>query len=89
MGKIFSFKNLFILSIILIMFLFLKDDGLLDYQRLTNERNQLLSTIQAESNSLDDLKKENIQLQENDRYIEKIAREKWFFRFPNETIINF
>ena len=89
MGKIFSFKNLFILSIILIMFLFLKDDGLLDYQRLTNERNQLLSTIQAESNSLDDLKKENIQLQENDRYIEKIAREKWFFRLPNETIINF
>ena len=89
MGKIFSFKNLFILSIILIMFLFLKDDGLLDYQRLTNERNQLLSTIQAESNSLDDLKKENIQLQENDRYIEKIAREKWFFRLPNETNINF
>ena len=89
MGKILSFKNLFILSIILIMFLFLKDDGLIDYQRLTNERNQLLSTIQAESNSLDDLKKENIQLQENDRYIEKIAREKWFFRFPNETIINF
>ena len=71
------------------MFLFLKDDGLIDYQRLTNERNQLLSTIQDESNSLDDLKKENIQLQENDRYIEKIAREKWFFRFPNETIINF
>ena len=89
MGKILSFKNLFILSILLIMFLFLKDNGLLDYQRLTNERNQLLSTIQAESNSLDDLKKENIQLQENDRYIEKIAREKWFFRFPNETIINF
>ena len=65
------------------------NDGLLDYQRLTNERNQLLSTIQAESNSLDDLKKENIQLQENDRYIEKIAREKWCFRLPNETIINF
>ena len=89
MGKILSFKNLFILSIILIMFLFLKDDGLIDYQRLTNERNQLLSTIQYESNSLYDLKKENIQLQKNDRYIEKIAREKWFFRFPNETIINF
>ncbi len=89
MGKIFSFKNLFILSIILIMFLFLKDDGLIDYQRLANERNQLLSTIQVESNSLYDLKKENIQLQQNDRYIEKIAREKWFFRFPNETIINF
>ena len=52
MGKILSFKNLFILSIILIMFLFLKDDGLIDYQRLANERNQLLSTIQDESNSL-------------------------------------
>ncbi len=89
MGKIFSFKNLFILSIILIMFLFLKDDGLIDYQRLANERNQLLSTIQDKSNALYDLKKENIQLQQNDRYIEKIAREKWFFRFPNETIINF
>ena len=89
MGKIFSFQNLFILSIILIMFLFLKDDGLIDYQRLANEHNQLLSTIHDKSNALYDLKKENIQLQQNDRYIEKIAREKWFFRFPNETIINF
>ena len=89
MGKILSFKNLFILSIILIMFLFLKDDGLIDYQRLSNDRNQLLSAIQDESSTLYDLKKEIIQLQNNDRYIEKIAREKWFFRFPNETIINF
>tara|TARA_A100001037_G_C15053871_1_gene591419 strand:- start:783 stop:1052 length:270 start_codon:yes stop_codon:yes gene_type:complete len=89
MGKIFSFKNLFILSIILIMFLFLKDDGLIDYQRLANERNQLLSTIQDESNSLYDLQKENERFKNDPIYIEKIAREKWFFRFPNETIINF
>ena len=89
MDKILSLKNLFILIVIITMFLFLKDDGVIDYQTLLNERNQLLSKINEKSNQLDDLKKENRLLKNNDQYIEKIAREKYFYLFPKETIINF
>ena len=89
MDKILSLKNLFILIVIIMMFLFLKDDGVIDYQTLLNERNQLLSTVNEQSNQLDDLKEENRLLKNNDQYIEKIAREKYFYLFPKETIINF
>ena len=89
MDKILSLKNLFILIVIITMFLFLKDDGVIDYQTLLNERNQLLSKINEKSNQLDDLKEENRLLKNNDHYIEKIAREKYFYLFPKETIINF
>ena len=89
MDKILSLKNLFILIVIITMFLFLKDDGIIDYQTLLNERNQLLSKVNEKSNQLDDLKEENRLLKNNDQYIEKIAREKYFYIFPKETIINF
>ena len=89
MDKILSLKNLFILIVILTMFLFLKDDGIINYQTLLNEHNQLLSTVNEKSDQLFNLKRENIMLQNNDQYIEKIAREKYFYLFPKETIINF
>jgi len=89
MDKILSLKNLFILIVILTMFLFLKDDGVIDYQTLLNEHNQLLSAVNEKSDQLFNLKRENIMLQNNDQYIEKIAREKYFYLFPKETIINF
>jgi len=89
MDKILSSNNLFILAIIIIIFLFLKDDGIIDYQSLLTERNQLLSNINDKSDQLYDLRQENILLQHNDQYIEKIAREKYFYLFPKETIINF
>ena len=89
MDKILSLKNLFILIVILTMFLFLKDDGIIDYQTLLNEHNQLLSVVNEKSDQLFNLKRENVMLQNNDQYIEKIAREKYFYLFPKETIINF
>ena len=89
MDKIITLKNLFICIILMIMFLFLKDDGILDYRLLLNNKNQLLSKINKKSNELYDLKQENILLEKDNQYIEKIAREKYFFLFPNETIINF
>ena len=89
MDKILSLKILFILIVILTMFLFLKDDGVIDYQTLLNEHNQLLSAVNEKSDQLFNLKRENIMLQNNDQYIEKIAREKYFYLFPKETIINF
>ncbi len=71
------------------MFLFLKDDGIIEYRQLLGVRNQLSSEINLKSDKLYELKKESILLEKNPQYIEKIAREKWFFHFPNETIINF
>ena len=89
MDKIITFKNLFICVVLLIMFLFLKDDGIIDYQVSLNNKNELLSKINKKSNELYDLKQQNILLEKDNQYIEKIAREKYFFLFPNETIINF
>ena len=89
MDKIITFKNLFICIVLLIMFLFLKDAGIIDYRVLLNNKNELLSKINKKSNELYDLKQENLFLEKDNQYIEKIAREKYFFLFPNETIINF
>ena len=89
MDKIITFKNLFICAVLLIMFLFLKDDGIIDYRVLLNNKNELLSKINKKSNELYDLKQENVLLEKDNQHIEKIAREKYFFHFPNETIINF
>jgi len=89
MDKIFSIKNLFIFIIIATIFLFLKDDGIIDYQTLVTQHNQLLIEMNDLSNQLYDLKKENLLLQNNNNYIEKIAREQYFYIFPNETIIHF
>ena len=89
MDKIFSIKNLFIFIIIAIIFLFLKDDGIIDYQTLVTQHNQLLIEMNDLSNQLYHLKKENLLLQNNNNYIEKIAREQYFYIFPNETIIHF
>ena len=89
MDKIINLKNLFICIILAIMFLFMKDDGIIDYRVLLNDKNRLLSKIQEKSNELYDLKQENILLEKDNHHIEKIAREKYFFLFPNETIINF
>tara|TARA_B100001142_G_scaffold96284_2_gene98121 strand:- start:7749 stop:8018 length:270 start_codon:yes stop_codon:yes gene_type:complete len=89
MDKIITLKNLFICIVIMVMFLFMKDDGIIDYSSLSNNKNELLSKIQKKSKELDDLKKENQLLENDDQYIEKIAREKYFFLFPDETIINF
>ena len=89
MDKIFSIKNSFIFIIIATIFLFLKDDGIIDYQTLVTQHNQLLIEMNDLSNQLYDLKKENLLLQNNNNYIEKIAREQYFYIFPNETIIHF
>ena len=89
MDKIITLKNLFICIVIMVMFLFMKDDGIIDYSSLLNNKNELSSKIQKKSKELDDLKKENQLLENDDQYIEKIAREKYFFLFPDETIINF
>ena len=89
MDNIFSLKNLIIVSFLILMFIFIKEDGLIDYQRLSVKSDNLLLQEKALENKLYYLKQENQLLKTNNQYIEKVAREKFFYLFPNETIIHF
>tara|TARA_Y100000746_G_scaffold222193_1_gene222382 strand:+ start:254 stop:523 length:270 start_codon:yes stop_codon:yes gene_type:complete len=89
MANLFSFKNFIIFIILVVTFLTIKDDGVLEYQSLSNDHKQLLLKLNQLSIKLNDLKNENLLLQQNNQYIEKIAREQYFYIFPKETIIHF
>ena len=89
MANLFSFKNFIIFIILVITFLTIKDDSILEYQSLSNNHKQLLLKLNQLSMQLNDLKNENLLLQNNNQYIEKIAREQYFYIFPKETIIHF
>ena len=84
----FFLKVLTSLSICIILYLFMKQDGVIDYYKeyryyetLINEYNEL--SIQLENNQ-----QENHMLKHDKRYIEKIAREEYFYIYPDEIIIN-
>ena len=89
MDNIFSIKNLMIISFLILIFLTIKDDGIIDYYKLSNIHSQLLLKETELENQLYQLIKENGLLKNNTQYIEKIARENFFYLFPNETIIHF
>ena len=89
MDNIFSIKNLIIISFLILIFLTIKDDGIIDYYKLSNIHSQLLLKETELENQLYQLIKENSLLKNNTQYIEKIARENFFYLFPNETIIHF
>ena len=82
-------NNFFLSGLICITFyLFIKDDGIIDYyrgkesyQELVIEKNQLDKELQA-------IKDENRLLKNNKHYIEKVAREEYFYIFPDEIIIS-
>ena len=66
----------------------MKQDGWIDYYKeyryyetLTNKHNEL-------SIQLENIQKENQMLKHDKRYIEKIAREEYFYIYPDEIIIN-
>ena len=89
MDNIFSIKHLMIISFLILIFLTIKDDGIIDYYKLSNTHSQLLLKEQELENQLYQLIKENRLLKNDIQYIEKIARENFFYLFPNETIIHF
>tara|TARA_B100000287_G_scaffold383092_1_gene388639 strand:+ start:284 stop:553 length:270 start_codon:yes stop_codon:yes gene_type:complete len=89
MDNIFSIKNIIILSLLLLIFLTIKDDGAIDYYKLSTEHTKLLLKEKELEETLNQLKQENRLLRNNNQYIEKIARENFFYLFPNETIIHF
>ena len=89
MDNILSIKNVIIVSFLMLIFLTIKNDGIIDYYRLSNQHIKLLLKEQDFENQLYELKQENRLLKYSNQYIEKIARENFFYLFPNETIIHF
>lgn len=81
--------KLFISIIICLSFyLFIKQDGLLDYYKGYNNY-LILEEKQSKLNlELTKIIDENRLLKNNNRYIEKTAREEYFFIYPNEIIIS-
>ncbi len=82
------FKLFLSLSVCLILYLFVKQDGLIDYYREYNYYQQLIIDKNILEQELNEIKLENKLLKHNKRYIEKIAREEYFYIYPNEIIIN-
>jgi len=83
--------NKFLLSalVCLIIYFFIKDDGLIDYYQTNQSYQKLLNQKHQLTQKLAILKKENNLLKNNKRYIEKNAREEDFYIYPDETIITF
>ena len=80
-------KFLFSLLIVLILFSFLKENGILDHEKEKEKYHNLLKEKSMLQDSLQALKINNQLLKSSNTYIEKIAREKYFYAYPNETII--
>ena len=80
-------KFLFSLLIILILFSFLKENGILANEEAKEKYSNLLKEKSMLQDSLQALKTNNKLLKNSKTYIEKIAREKYFYAYPNETII--
>lgn len=83
--------NKFLLSalICLIIYFFIKNDGLIDYYQTNQSYQKLLNQKYQLNQELALLKKENNLLRNNKRYIEKVAREEYFYIYPDEIIITF
>jgi len=80
-------KFLFSLLIVLILFSFLKENGILDHEKEKEKYHNLLKEKSMLQDSLQALKINNQLLKSSNTYIEKIVREKYFYAYPNETII--
>ena len=83
--------NKFLLSALfcLIIYFFMKNDGLIDYYQTNQSYQKLLNQKYQLNQELAQLKKENNLLKNNKRYIEKVAREEYFYIYPDEIIITF
>lgn len=89
MKLLFNTRNSFILLIVMILFLLMKQDGLIDLYKINLSNEKLSFEFNKLSNELRYLKEENHLLKNDKHYIEKVARENYFFSYPNETIIHY
>jgi len=81
-----SFYIIFTTIIISVAILILNDFGLLKLIKLQRQHNQLENTLSTLLLQQEKLKLEINQLQTNNEYIEKIAREKFMMVLPGEKV---
>ena len=82
-------KLLLSILICMIFFLFIKSDGLMDYHNQKTYYESLLSKKTKLDKELNTIKTQNHLLKFNKRYIEKTAREEYFYIYPGEIIVSF
>lgn len=82
-------KNKYVLIglLFLIWMIFLDQYRFLTQWKLMKKRNELRKEIEHYTKLIDSLKAQLRAVQEDSFYIEKYAREQYFFRKPNEIII--
>ena len=83
----FFLKVLMSLSICFVLYFCMKQDGLVDYYKEYMYYKTLIHKHDTLSTELENLQKENQLLTNDKRYIEKIAREEYFYIYPDEIII--
>jgi len=84
----FFLKFLTSLSICVVLYLFMKQDGVIDYYKEYRYYETLVNEYNELSIQLENLQLENKMLKHDKLYIEKIAREEYFYIYPDEIIIN-
>ena len=82
-------KLLLSILICMILFLFIKSDGLMDYRNQKTYYESLVSKKTKLDKELNTIKTQNHLLKFNKRYIEKTAREEYFYIYPGEIIVSF
>ena len=89
MNILFNIRNSFALLIVMTLFLLMKQDGLVDLYNINSLNKKLLFEVNTLSKKLNSIKEENHLLRYDKYYIEKVARENYFYSYPNETIIHY
>jgi len=82
----FNYYVLTVIATVFIMVLVLNDFGLITYFKLKNKHNTLDEELQRLLAQQNDLRLEINQLQTDQDYIEKIAREKFMMVKPGERV---
>ena len=82
--------NKFFISVIIcfLFYLFIKEDGLLEYYKGYNNFNKLQEKKIKLQSELLKIQNENELIKTDKNHIEKIAREEYFYIYPNEIIIS-
>ncbi len=79
------FKSIFlVLLVIAILFLLFNSQGIIKYFKLKSEINELDEKIEKTQSEIKRLTMEIDSLKTSDKKIEKIAREKYHMKRPNE-----
>lgn len=82
------FKNFYFLAVLSFVFLmvFLDTPGLLMQWQIARKLNDLQERKKQYTQKLEKIKEEHKLMRDNSAHIEKVAREKYFMKRPNEDI---